>query len=397
MRKPKMLVAIIALAALSAIPAMADFEQAMSYFKGGKYVEAAAEFQALVDNSPNWADGYQMLGASFLKMGKPADAIPNFQKAIELNGDNFAFHNGLAQAYYLTGEYGKTVATLKTAESLAADDNAKFALFNLRGMSYIGLEKWGDAVEDLEKAKAINSNTKLLEQLGLAYYSLGHNDKAVPVLRTALKSNPDNKGILLRLTNGLLDLGAGAKDDAKKAAYYNEALVAAEKYQKLDPGSYEAQNLVGRAAFGAKDYPKAERAFGRVIEMKPDYCYAMANLGKVYIAQKKWVQAEGVLDQGTKCNPRMGVMYESLGFALQKQKKLPEAIAAYEEAMKIKPSPSVQKLIDTCQQNIAIASENQQMDDAERAQADAEEKAKREYEEALEKAEEWKKARERDD
>lgn len=383
---------------LLAGPALAqDFEQAMNYFKGGKFVEAAAEFQALVDQSPGYADGYHMLGLSFMQMNKANEAVQNFQKAIELSGDRFEFHHGLANAYYQSGDYGKAVATLKTAEPLAGDARTKFALYNLRGLSYVGLEKWDDAINDLEKAKAVKKTPSILDRLGLAYYSLGHHDKAVPVLREALASQPGNKGILLRLTNGLLDLGAEARDDASKSRYYSEALDAAEKYQKADPASYEAHNLVGRAALGAKEFNKAEQAFGRVIEMKPDYCYAMANLGKVYIAREKWSQAEEVLTKGAKCAPRMVVMHESLGFAVQKQGRLEEAVGHYNTAMKIKPSPSTQQLIDTCQHNIQIAQENQAMDEAERKQKEAEEAAKQEYEEAKAKAEEWKKRRERDD
>jgi len=396
--KYRFITILAGLLVLLAGPALAqDFEQAMNYFKGGKFVEAAAEFQALVDQSPGYADGYHMLGLSFIQMNKANEAVQNFQKAIELSGDRFEFHHSLANAYYQSGNYGKSVATLKTAEPLAGDTRTKYALYNLRGLSYVGLEKWDDAINDLEKAKGIKKTPSILDRLGLAYYSLGHHDKAVPVLREALATNPGNKGMLLRLTNGLLDLGAEARDDSSKSRYYGEALTAAEQYQKAAPASHEAHNLVGRAALGSREFSKAEQAFGRVIEMKPDYCYAMANLGKVFIAQKRWADAEQVLTNGAKCAPRMVVMHESLGFAVQKQGRLEEAVGHYNTAMKIKPSSSTQTLIDTCQRNIEIAQENASMDETERKQQEAADKAKAEYEEAAAKAAEWKKRRERDD
>jgi tetratricopeptide (TPR) repeat protein len=308
--------AVLALATLVTFgltPAMADFEQAMNYFKGGKYVEAAAEFQALVDQSPDYADGYQMLGLSFLQMKKPNEAIEAFQKAIDLNGDRFEFYHGLASAYYAEKAFGKAVGSMRTAEPLAKAEQQKYHLYSLRGLSYVGLEKWDDAIADLEKARAIRDSATISDRLGLAYYQLGHADKAVPILRSALKAQPNSASNWLMLTNGLLDLGAETRDEARKVKYYGEAMEAAKRYQKLKPSSYEADNLVGRAAFGAKEFGTAEQSFEKVLEKKPDYCYAMANLGKLYITTEKWASAEKVLRKGTACDSKMAVMHESLG------------------------------------------------------------------------------------
>ena len=87
-----------ALVLVAPLSARADFETGMNYFKSGKYVEAAAEFQALVDSSPEYDYGYFILGLSFLQLGKAQDALNNFQKAIDLNGDKFEYHKGLADA-----------------------------------------------------------------------------------------------------------------------------------------------------------------------------------------------------------------------------------------------------------------------------------------------------------
>ena len=54
------LMGLLLLFALSVVSA--DYEEALNYFKSGKYVEAAAEFQTLVYNSPNCDSGYWMLG-----------------------------------------------------------------------------------------------------------------------------------------------------------------------------------------------------------------------------------------------------------------------------------------------------------------------------------------------
>jgi tetratricopeptide (TPR) repeat protein len=50
----------------------------------------------------------------------------------------------------------------------------------------------------------------------------------------------------------------------------------------------------------------------------------------------------------------MQVIYESLAFALQKQERLEEAIAAYELAYEIKPTENVRNAIEICRQNLAV-------------------------------------------
>ena len=371
-------------------------EHVAPHLKSGKYLEAAAEFQSMVDQSPSYDFGFYMMGLSFLQMGKSDEALKNLLKAIELNGDKFEYHHAVAKGYFEKKQYAKAVATLKTAEPLAADSRTEYALYQLRGMSYSALEKWSDSIDDLEKAKTIRPSNAVLDRLGLAYYNLGHNDKALPALKAALKLSPDNAAILARLTTVQLNLGAETRDDSGKKSYYDAALVTAEKYRSVRPDSLDAQNLVGRAALGGKNFEKAGQAFRKVLAIKSDHCYAMANLGKTYIATSQWADAQSILEDAVKCAPRMAVVYEGLGFVLQKQKQLPEAITAYEKALEIKPSSSIRKAIEICQGNIQIEQDNRAMDELKLKQEEAERIAQEDFEREKAKREEWEKKGEDD-
>ena len=392
-------VAFAVLTALVLAPIVpADFDQALDDFKRGKYVEAAAGFQEIVDQQPEYDYGWFLLGMAFIKMNKYRDAESSIQKAIDINGERFEYHLGLANSRYKAKNYEKTVAALRTAESLAGDAKTQFSLYKLRGLSYIMLEHWADAAEDLEKAKGIKKDSVVLDRLSLAYYKLRHYDKAVPVLRQALQSSGSDAALLKRLTTSLLNLGAESRDVSQKAKYFAEALTTAEKLQTIKPNDANVTNLVGRAALGSKNYSKAVQAFKSVIAKKPDNCYALVNLGKVYIMQKSWADAENILGDAATCAPKMAVVYESLGFALMKQKKLDAAIAAFDKAMKIKPSAGTRSMIETCRENIGIRDANQAMDAREALQAEEAAKAKAEYEEELRKQKEWEAAqRKRDD
>ncbi len=103
------LLAVVAAITLAPV-ALADFDQALDHFKRGKYVEAAAGFQEIVDQQPEYDYGWFLLGMSFLKMSKYDDSESSIQKAIDMNGERFEYHLGLANARYKAARYSKTVA-----------------------------------------------------------------------------------------------------------------------------------------------------------------------------------------------------------------------------------------------------------------------------------------------
>jgi tetratricopeptide (TPR) repeat protein len=391
--------------ALAVLPAAADFETGMSQLKAGKYLEAAAEFQAVVDEHPDYADGYHLLGVCFLKAKKYQDAEKNLIKAIELNGDNFASHYNLANAYRAQGKNDKVVKTMNNAEGLAAGDQ-KALVSQLRGNALAVQGKWAEAVDDLEKAAAAKPDAVTQAQLGKAYFAVGENDKAVSALRKAL-SMDKSAGNYELLVEAMLNVAAKTSGESAKKSKYGDALAEAEKFLAFAPSSTDAKYLVGRAALGAGQFDKSVGAFQDVLKAKSNHCNAMANMGKAHTAKGDWANALTSLENATRCDAGMSVAWEGMGFVLQKtasnskefavqQKNYQQAIAAYKKAQAIKPSSSISKAIETCEHNLSVSQENQQITTAEKSQEDeiaAEEARLREEER---KRKEWE-AKQKDD
>jgi len=391
-----------ALLLVGATGALAGFDEGMSHFKAGKYLDAVAEFQALVDESPEYDYGYFMLGVCQVKTGKPADGERNFAKAIAINGDRFEYHFALANVYQKAGEYGKVISTLNTAEGLVPDTH-KFNFHQLRGFAEAAEKDWEASVDDLEKAAALKSDPRILTQLGKAYFSLGEYVKSVDKLTEATRIQPDADSFGL-MSEAQLNIAAKSTNEAQKKSRYNDALSAAQKYVELEPGSADARYIFGRAALGAGQYDQAIDSFKKVLDSKPDNCNAMANMGKAYIAKKDWANALQALNNATSCSPGMAIAWQNKAFVLQKQgsegksvKKYGEAISAYEQADKLKPSSANAKGIETCRNNIDVIKTNQGIAEAE-AEQDAELQAAEEaFAADLAKQEEWKKKTEEDD
>ncbi len=371
------------------------YQNGMNYFKAGKYVEAAAEFQALVDEAPAYDYGYFMLGNSFVKLGKTDQAVENFKQAIELKGEKYVYHHSLATAYQKSRQYRMVVETLNKAESIV-EGRYKPAFYSTRGQAYYALEKWSEAISDLENARSLKPTEAVMTSLGVSYFKMGHHDKAASCLKKALATDPKSATNNQLLAESLMEVGKGKRDKASKASTYNEALAAAERLLALKPGNFDAINLVGRAALGAGDYGKAERSFTKALTLKPDYCFAMVNKAKAQIAIDNWNGAEASLRQADKCDANNVLVHESLGFVLRKQKRLEESLKSYQTAYKLKPSASIKKAIEEVKTNIEVGEHNKAMDEL-----DAKQKAEIAAEEARllaekQRLEEYKKATEDD-
>ena len=387
------LAALVLAAAVGVAPA--GYQEGLNYFKSGKYAEAAAEFQAIVDTSPNYDFGFYILGLSFFKMGKLPEARKNLEKAIELNPDKFEYHHGLASVLFAQGKYHDALAILNDAEGLV-NAGSRYAFYSLRGNIYATTKKWGETVSDLEKALTVKKSAPILNQLGKAYFALGRNDKAVQAFHQSLRINPNDVEIQGVLARALVNLAKQTREEAKKKSYYTEALRAAQKYRAARPNNYEAVNLVGKAALGAGDYKTAAAAFRKVLEIKPDWCYAMINLAKVYNAQQRWKEAEKSLLQATKCAPRINDGWELLGFVYRKEKRLQDSLAAYKRADQIQSSAATRKAIAEVETNIKIIAENRRIAEEEKKQQAQLEAEQKRLEQERKKREEWKKKTESD-
>jgi tetratricopeptide (TPR) repeat protein len=382
-------------AALVAPPLAADFNQALNSFKAGRYVEAAAEFQTLVDQSPNYDFGWFMLGNCFLKMNKLADAEKNLKKAIELKGDNFNYHNSLAAAYLGQRKFADTVRTLDTAEGLLPNDStAKFAFFSQRGTANSALQRWDDAVRDLERAAAIRKDPAVYSQLGTVHFNRGDNTKAAQAFQEATRLDPNSPPEIYRLlAEALLNEGARAGDPNRKRNAYLEAMRAAEKLRSLRPADHAAVDLVGQAALGAGDFRTAEDSFARVLQMKPDHCLAMMNLARAHIARDQWKDAERHLLGAATCSPRDNQVYLNLGFVYLKQDRLNESLAAYEKSDEIRSSSAAKQGITTVRDRIETNRHNKELEEKERQMMAAAEAERQRIEEEKRKRELWERRR----
>ena len=320
------------------LPARADTREALAAFKAGRYLEAAAEIQSVVDRSPGYAYGYFLLGHCMLKMGRVGDAELEFRRALRYDPAWAEYYLGLAMASNASGNWPLTIRAADEGLARAQDPRMRYELLKLRGYASSSLRRWSDAIHDLEAAQRIRAEPWLLVFLGKARFAAGAYAEAIVPLRQVLLIAPDHPVVLRLLGECFLRLAADEPDAVRKRLDYLRSLAYAQRLASVTPGDLDAVHLVGRAALGAGRLDQAENVFRHVLAIDPRQCYALANLGRTYMAAARWAEAEAYLRNASACAPRLTAVYESLGELYLALGKPQEAAAQFRRIEEIEPT-----------------------------------------------------------
>jgi tetratricopeptide (TPR) repeat protein len=332
--------ALAFLVGVGSLPARADTDEALAAYKAGRYLEAVAELQAVVDQSPGYAYGYFLLGHCMLKMRHVGEAELQFQRAVRLDPARAEYYQGQALAFAASGNWSLMIRAADEGLLRTQNPRTRYALLALRGYASGALRRWHDAVRDLEAAQRIHSEPWLLVFLGKARFATGAYTQAIVPLRQLLLVVPDDPVVLRLLAECFLRLAAEEQDAVRKRFDYLQSMGYAQRLASVTPDDLDAVHLVGRAALGAGRLDRAENVFRHVLALNPRQCYAMANLGRTYMASARWAEAELYLRNASACGPRMTTVFDSLGEVYLQLGKPQEAAAMFRRAEEIEPRPT---------------------------------------------------------
>jgi stress-induced-phosphoprotein 1 len=99
----------------------------------------------------------------------------------------------------------------------------------------------------------------------------------------------------------------------------------------------------GNKAFAAKDYDTAIDLFSQAIALDSSNHVLFSNRSAAKAGKKLWAEALEDAEQCIKINPKWGKGYARKGAALHGAHRWDDAIAAYEEGIKVEDSPALKK------------------------------------------------------
>lgn len=315
-------------------PAFAGWEDGIAAFKAGNYAQAAKEFEATVNEKPDWANGHMMLGRAQLKLGKTQAAITSLRKAYDLNPGDGTIQLALAQGYLEANMAGDAAKLLGKASPASFSKEQQSAYQKLYAMA---LEKSGQgdrAAQELAKAAAAAPNDAGLQyQYGAAALNAGNTQAAVGALEKAVRLDPKDPAKSKLYTQALIraarETSGAAKDQTyAKAAEAARTLVAAD-------GSYDNILLLGEAQLGATQYDAAVATFGQASGKNPSDWLPLFYTGQAHTAKESYGPAVDALQKAVGKAARSedkARIYKQLGFVYEKQKNFDAAKTAYQSA-----------------------------------------------------------------
>lgn len=349
--------AIVSLLVLGAAgPAEAGWDEGVEAFQSGNYSAAAKEFQAVVEASPDYANGYFMLGQALAQLNRDQDALNAFRKAYDLNPNSLQFQFALANAYLTSKRYGDAAQLYARIDASSLPSNLRSAYQKNKA---IALEKSGRGDEAMaalrDSARSAPNDAGAQYAYGVAAYNAGETAAAVPALAKAvqLEASPQYREAYAKA------LVRQAREDAsKKSANYSRAAEQARALVAAD-ASYDNLLLLGEVQLGSKQYREAVDSFEKASAKKSNDWLALFYLSQAQTAVGDYSAAEDTLAQLLQAdlsNENERRVYKQIGFVHEKLKNYEEAKVAYTRA-------GDQRSVARIEENQRILAENREIEE----------------------------------
>lgn len=264
----------------------------------GQRAEARAHFAAAVRINPAYPEAHNNLGVELAEEGQLAAAEEHFREAVRLRPS------------YAAARVSLGIARLRRGDAAGARE--QFALA---------------AEEEPQNATARAGLAQALEMAGQRAEALAAYEQAVRLYREELRLNPaqaDAENVL-----GLTLKAVGQRDEAR--AHFAAAL-------RLNPSYTEARYNLGLLLAEDGQFAAAEAEFRNVLGLAPAFIPARLSLGMIRLHQGDAADARQQFGAVVAAQPLNPLAHLGLAQAFESEQRLPEAIAAYREVLRLHPN-----------------------------------------------------------
>lgn len=168
-----------ALKALSADAKIAEARTSLAFIKwvyDWDFSGADAEFLQAIDLNPNYATAHHWRAYYLVATGRGDEAVAAIKRAEELEGPlSLGIMTDVGEIYCWAGKYDEAIEHL--TELLRVEPNYAIAHYEL-GIAYLVKERPRDAVNELERARELESEPRIVSALAFAYGAAGEKEKA---------------------------------------------------------------------------------------------------------------------------------------------------------------------------------------------------------------------------
>lgn len=285
-----------------------------SYFRGNNYPETIKVYQEFLEKYPEYQgeeieEVYYLLGQAYFRSGKYAEAEEIFKNILSLFPgfeltSEVKYYEGLS--LFKQNKYEEAIVQLKDLISEAEiEDNKKEEAQYLLARSWLNLQEYSKAIDNLESLKRFEVEGSLLEKvsfdLGLAYSRQGDKEKAILEFQEFIEKYPQSE--LIKPAH--FELGKDLYDLKK----YKLALL-----ELMKTSTDEALYLRGKASKELGDQEGEITVFEELREKYPRSNFsqeAYFRLGNYYYNQKRYKEATEEFDKIVQFFPQSSLLSES--------------------------------------------------------------------------------------
>jgi len=317
--------------------------------------EAVLSYDAALKVNPLLCEAETNLGVLLMKQQSFDQALPHFQRALEINPKNFQSAFLSVKALESLSQWKEAAEAGLKALPLAEDSAAKFEVHASLGAVYLKAGSLDQAEKHLVAARQHGMDPGIDLELARLYLQKGETDKSLELLEPLAVKHPEEAAIQELLGRAWLKKGSPeAAIGALQRALEHQTdaqtrqgitLDLAQAFQKLNQPD-KAITLLEPVASQSSDasfhfylrtlylqqrtFDAAAQSFLRALQLKPDCIECYSNLGSVFMLQEKYPEAITAFSRFKAARPDAAGAYFYLGIAFDKLDDVGNAILHYE-------------------------------------------------------------------
>jgi len=252
------------------------------YVRAKNLTAAIASLEEALKIDANFAPAYKELGFVYSLAGKPEKSKPNYEKYLELSGDNIPAKISYVIALFKSADYKECIAQIN---QIFAVDSSINSMNRVIAYSYYEDKQYVKAQYYIEKfLKIIGDDQDKIITKDYVYYGRilgerGFADNADEKLRTAIKLDPT-----------MLDLYSDIAGYQSKAKNYKKAIKAFEDKIAANAAKIGDYYYLGKAYYQDSSFVQADQTFETLLNLKDPrlksyemlalsyQCYARTNI-----------------------------------------------------------------------------------------------------------------------
>ena len=291
----------------------------------GEYACSVEALTRAAEHLPADASIWHALGQAQQGAGDAAAALDALQRAQASGMQSKAL---AAQAGTLALQLNKFDLARSNLEAVANDDDAEVPTLCAYAKTLEQAQDWRAALDVYQRAiKLQPENNELIVRLGTCCLELGLSAAAIAALAPAADSSPDELPLQKTIAQAYM-----------QAAMWEEALPALERTLRLAPDDVTALKQAAQASSNAGDAQQSIEFLHRAAALKPDDASAHAQLAQVYANEKRWIEARDAITLAIELNGRDAEFHHQLGVFLIALGENEAALGAFSQASEIDPN-----------------------------------------------------------